>query len=101
MSRSLLLAIALVAADVPVFKATPPDPLVGTWLNPHGDDAVGTGALCDFFPNRAWNGDCLDLYGYGAPTSWERLGDGRYFLGTSGHKCWVQAAFSDDDTRLE
>lgn len=101
MGRSLLLALALVAADVaPPVAAPQEDPLVGTWLNPHGDDGVGTGALCDFFPNRAWNGDCLNLYGYGAPTTWERLGAGRYFFGTSGHKCWVQATFDDDRVEL-
>src|SRR5205085_7313457 len=76
------------------------DPLVGTWANPHGDASVGTGALCDFFQNHAWNGDCLDLYGYGSATTWERLGDHRYFFATSGHKCWVDAAFGDDDATL-
>ena len=77
------------------------DPLIGSWLNPAGDDFIGTGAVCDFFPNRAWNGDCINLYGYGSPATWERLGENRYFLATTGHKCWVDAAFSDDTTTLK
>ncbi|MCA1828258.1 MAG: hypothetical protein ABR567_22210 [Myxococcales bacterium] len=104
MGRSLVLALLVLASDLPGAAAPAQpldaDPLVGSWLNLRGDALTGTGAVCDFFPNQAWNGDCMSLYGVGSPTTWERLGDRRYFFGTTGHKCWVDAAFSDGGEAL-
>src|SRR3954452_23010455 len=103
MARSLALAVLLLSADLPTGASLPPpleDPLVGSWLNPHGDAQIGTGAVCDFFPNRAWNGDCLNLSAVGAPTTWDRIGSNRYVLGTSAHNCWADATFSDDGATL-
>ena len=101
MGRSLVLAVLLLSGDnARLAPPLPEDPLVGSWLNPHGDAQIGTGAVCDFFPNQAWNCDCLNLYAVGSPTTWERLGENRYFFGTSGHKCWADATFDGDVATL-
>lgn len=40
-------ATLLIAAAAPTVRATPSDPIVGTWMNPYGSVAVRTGACGD------------------------------------------------------
>ena len=70
-----------------VLPQPPLDPLVGAWAN-------ASGALCDFFPNRAWNQACLNLDGWAR--TWDRIGENRYVFESTYRNCLVKTEFADD-----
>jgi hypothetical protein len=73
-----------------------PDPLIGSWTNPDYPSRPFDGSVytCDFFPNRMWNYRC-GLIGFA--TTWDRIADNRYVLGSTNGSCLAETTFSSDN----
>ena len=64
------------------------DPLIGDWVRAGGD------ATCTFFGNGEWSNTCFLLDGFAY--KWERIYEGRYYIGASYRACDTDATFSAD-----